>query len=755
MAKIPKSEMPAYVRRCFMQWQTATKRNREEERERLRFYCGGDLQWRDDELTKRRNQQRPWVTINRVKPAVDQVEGDIRLNPPGPQVHPVGGGADADTADIIEGLIREVEYRSNARTAYTTAGKYSAASGYAVLELATEFVSDDSFAQQLVINSVEDPEMVFFDPTARRANREDAGWAGKLKMYSKSEYMAAFGKNRAVLKGRQYQRAAGWIQDAIGIEGNLSQINEWTGPKGEGPYYVAEFYAVESDPTKLILYSDGISRFKDESVPEGVEPDPDAEPSKRERRIITKYVVDALEVLDETEWLDPKTIPLIPVLGPEVYIDGKLHRLSLIAGALDPQRALNYVVTTGTELVGAMPKSPWIGAKGSFDDPRWQTANSQMWAYLEYTPVFVTDETTGGQQLAPAPQRNQWEAPIQWLLALAAYFSDSIKAVTSIFDPSLGATKGNQSGRAIEQLRSESSVGNYSYSDNLHRAINIMYGSMVRIFPKILDGPRAVTIVRPDSQHEVVQINQTFSADQVVQFPEHGKLAAKREKSKDITLGVYSCRVVAGPSFETRQENAIATLTDFFKVAPQSLAAPGVASKFLRMVGAGNPQVEGMADLLEPQTNQQGDPAQLGQQLQQAAQQNQALTMLLQKMQQALAAKLPEIEAKKWVAAVQAIAGIREAEIKAGVDRAEMDISHLETLTGFAHEAATQAAEHEHAATIQQSQHQAATESQQRDQAHADQSQAAEHEHADNAAVQAAALQAAALQPRQQGENQS
>ena len=102
MAKIPKSEMPAYVRRCYQQWQTATKRNRDAERERLRFYVGGDLQWRDDELTKRRNQQRPWVTINRVKPAVDQVEGDIRLNPPGPQVHPVGGGADADTADIIE-----------------------------------------------------------------------------------------------------------------------------------------------------------------------------------------------------------------------------------------------------------------------------------------------------------------------------------------------------------------------------------------------------------------------------------------------------------------------------------------------------------------------------------------------------------------------------------------------------------------------------------------------------------------------------
>ena len=301
--------------------------------------------------------------------------------------------------------------------------------------------------------------MVFFDPTARRANREDAGWAGKLKMYSKSEYMAAFGKNRDVLRGRQYQRAAGWIQDAIGMEGNLSQINEWTGPKGEGPYYVAEFYCVESDPTKLILYSDGISRFQDEAIPREFSQTPMPMPASASGASSRNmWWMPSKCWMRRSGWT-PRLSPLIPVLGPEVYIDGKLHRLSLISGALDPQRALNYVVTTGTELVGAMPKSPWIGAKGSFDDPRWQTANSQMWAYLEYTPVFVTDETTGGQQLAPAPQRNQWEAPIQWLLALAAYFSDSIKAVTSIFDPSLGAQKGDQSGRAIEQLRSESSSG--------------------------------------------------------------------------------------------------------------------------------------------------------------------------------------------------------------------------------------------------------------------------------------------------------
>ena len=649
---------------------------------------------------------------------MDQIEGDIRQNPPGPQVHPVGGGADADTADIIEGLIREVEYRSSAKTAYTTAGKYSAASGYGVIELCTEYASERGFAQQLRIESVEDPSTVFFDPTARAANRQDAAWCGKLKMYTESEYIAAFGKGRRVLESRAMWSAMGWIQDAMGIQGNLAQVNEWTG-QGKGPFYVAEFYMVDADETRLRLFSDNVARFDDEPAPPGVLPKEGKEfQRKLSRRKIRKYVVDALETLEETEWLGT-IAPLIPVLGPEVYIDGQLHRLSLIAGAIDSQRALNYVATTATELAGALPKSPWIGPAGTFDDPRWQTANSEMWAYLEYKPVFVTDETTGAQSLAPAPQRNMWEAPIQWLLALSAYFSDCIKAVTSVYDPSLGAQKGDQSGVAIQQLRSESNVGNFSYADNLHRAIEVLYNEMCVIFPKILDGPRVVTIVKPDSQHEVVTINQEFSAAD----------SDSGQKSNNIQLGQYAVRVTAGPSFETRQENAVATLTEFFKAVPQTLAAPGVASKFLRLVGQGNPQVEGMADLLEPGGGQDGeqDPAQLTQQLQQAQQQSQAQQVLIQKMQQALQAKLPEIEAKKWVAAVSAIAGIREAEIKAGVDNADRDLRQFETLAGMAHDTAQQATEHEHARATQAS-----------DQQQAQASQAAEHAQASSMAQQQA-----------------
>lgn len=711
----PKGDLPRFVRQCWEDHKKASLKNREAEVQRLNFYVGGDLQWKPEELDKRRQQNRPWITINKCQPAVNQIEGDIRINPPGPQCHPVGGGADGDTADIIEGLIRETEYRSHALTAYATAGKYVGATGCAYLELATEYTSERSDDQRLVVTSIEDPHTVFMDPTSRMANRQDAGWAGKLKMYGKAAYINQFGKARRVLQGRGVQSAMGWIQSAMGVTGNLAQIDEWTG-SGNGPFFVAEFYMVDFTPTKLYKCSDRINRFEDEPVPPKV---------KRlellrivPRRKITKYLVDALETLDETEWLGD-LIPIFPVLGPEVYIDGILHRLSLISGAIDSQRALNYAATTAIEVAGLMPKSPFIGAKGSFEDDKWLTANSEIFSYLEYTPVLITTET--GQQVgAPPPQRNQWEASIQWLVMLIQTFSDSIKSVTGIYDPSLGKNAGDQSGKAIEQLRSESNVGNYSYSDNLHRSIALMYNQMVKIFQQIYDAEMVKTIVKANSQHELTQINRYFP-DGI--DPETGK----KGKANNITIGEYSVRVVVGPDFDTRQKESVPMLIDFFKSAPQALTVPGVMGGMLRLMGDGNPTIEQMADLLTPGSDDEATPQQMQNQLMQAKAQNQQLTQAVQQLKGAIDAQLPKLEADKYKAQLDAAVKLRIAEItaskdldKAGGDR---DASLLEAKLGMAHEGATQAVQHEHEHSIADKQAAAAAQAQASDQAHATQSQ--------------------------------
>src|SRR5690606_30246652 len=85
---------------------------------------------------------------------------------------------------------------------------------------------------------------------------------------------------------------------------------------------------------------------------------------------VTQHVLNAVELLASEEWAG-RYIPIIPVYGEEVNVEGKRHFRSLIRDARDPQQMFNYWRTMATELVALAPKAPWVGRKGAFaTDPR-------------------------------------------------------------------------------------------------------------------------------------------------------------------------------------------------------------------------------------------------------------------------------------------------------------------------------------------------------------------------------------------------
>lgn len=717
--------IPQFVRRCWDAYQSATTHLREASVESLKMWLGGDHQWRPNEIASRIGNNRPYITINRCGPIVGQVENEARNNPPGPQAHPVGGGADKDGADILEGLIREYEYRSDAHRAYVTALRYAAAGNYGVFEMATEYAGERTFNQRIAVKEVEDPAMMFVDPDARMACREDAMWAGKVRVLSREKLIEEYGGKLKVLTRNMIDRAAGWMQSAVGWRGEQATVNLWTGgAASDGPYYVCDFYRVKIGRDQLRLCSDNVLRFEDEEPPEGVwfKDDEDGEEVKRyvPRRKVTKYVVTALDTIAETEWYGD-IIPYFWVMGPEIYINGKLFRLSLIDPAKDAQRGLNYTATSATEIVNSMTKAPWIGWAGQFDVANaqgmnpWESSNTQMWAYMEVKPTFATNPTTQESTLLPAPQRNTWEAPIGRLLELATFFIEGIKGATSVFfDPSTQSVRDVQSGSAIKALQSQTNIGTLNWQDNLHRAVALSYNQAAKILPQIMDGPRVATIVRPDSQHEITEINREFK-DGI------DPATGKKGKTNSIMLGEYSLRVKAGPSTEDRTDQATEALTEVFQVAPNLLNAPGVAPRFLRMVGRGTPQVEDIADSLMGNQGGEQSPEQLQGQLLQLQQSDQAKTILIQKMQQALQAKLPDLEVRKWEAAVKAVTQIRVAEINASKDadnqKADLDASRFEAIMSMAHETAMQQVDHSHEADQAQAAAQNAQQQQQQQEA--------------------------------------
>ena len=104
--------------------------SREDELDDLRFRAASpdnQWQWPADVLATRGSVQgqtinaRPCLTINKLPQHVLQVTNDQRQNRPSGKVIPADDKADIEVAEIFNGLVRHIEYISDADVAYDTA----------------------------------------------------------------------------------------------------------------------------------------------------------------------------------------------------------------------------------------------------------------------------------------------------------------------------------------------------------------------------------------------------------------------------------------------------------------------------------------------------------------------------------------------------------------------------------------------------------------------------------------------------------
>ncbi|MDX5332101.1 MAG: hypothetical protein LPK04_12980, partial [Caulobacteraceae bacterium] len=279
---------------------------------------------------------------------------------------------------------------------------------------------------------------------------------------------------------------------------------------------------------------------------------------------VVQHVVTGAEVLETVEWAG-RFIPIVPVYGEELRIDGRRRLRSLVRDAKDPQRMFNYWRTTTTELVALAPKAPFIGRKGAFetDAEKWATANVQTHAYLEYD--------------GPEPPMRQPFAGVPaGALQEALNASDDMKAIMGLHDASLGARSNETSGRAIMARQREGDVSTFHYIDNLSRAIRHAGRILIDLIPKVYAAPRVVRVLRPSGDAKLAAVNQP------VAVRETDAQGQEREVRRiyDLSVGKYDLTVRAGPSFTSRREEAATQMIELIRAYPA--AAPVIGDLLAR-----------------------------------------------------------------------------------------------------------------------------------------------------------------------------
>lgn len=613
--------------------------------EDVRFARAGE-QWPPHVKRQRELDGRPCLTINRLPAFAKQVTNDARQNRPAIKCHPVGDDANQETAEILDGLIRNIEYTSDAEVAYDTALEHAVYGGFGYFRINTRYAYEDQWDQDLAIERISNPLSVYGDDKSTAADSSDWNKCFVTEMLSDAEFEARWGKDadKASFEADSRDRDALWYE--------------------EGKVRVAEWWTREEATVDLLKLSDGTVMLQPEFLKlqdflhaQGITV---VGTRKTKTHKVRQRIISGCDVLEDNDWAG-KYIPIVPVYGDEVLIEGKRTFVSLIRFAKDSQMMFNFWRTASTELVALAPKTPFIGPAGAFnsDHDKWATANTVSHPYIEYDgPV--------------APQRQPFAGPPAGALQEAMNASDDMKSIMGIYDASLGARSNETSGRAIMARQREGDVSTFNFIDNLSRAIRHAGRILVDMIPRVYNTERIIRVIHEDGSNKSVPINQPFNPQQYREPDEDPTQEIEgMVKVFDLTAGKYDITCEAGPSYSTKREEAAIQMTEFVRAFPPAAQLIGdLIAKNQDWPGADD-IAKRLKAMLPPQLQGANPQAQqLQQQMQQMdAQARQAVGQLQQQLGQ-LQQQLQQAKSQDIAQALDKEINMRKLEL----DRMKLDI---------------------------------------------------------------------------------
>ena len=516
----------------------ADSTNRAEALQDVKFAAGD--QWPVEIQNSRNVEARPCLTINKIDAYIRQVTNQQRMQRPRIKVHPVNNLADYKIAQVIEGMTRHIEVNSNADTAYDTAFDYAVRMGWGYWRVNTRDVSEDSFDQEIYIDTVDNPFTVYFDPNSILPDGSDAEKCLITTVMDKKVFKDYYPDAD---DGANFQPKSTGDDTASWVTKEDIRI--------------AEYFYIEREKAKLYLLSDGTKQFADSaSFFDRVEQAGLTVIDERSsfRKAVKWCKMTAMEILEEKVWAG-KYIPVVPCYGAQVIVDDKRKKYGLVRFAKDPQRMYNFWRTSMTESVALAPKAKWLLAEGQDEghENEWALAN------IKSSPVLRYKQTDIEGRAAPVPTRLQPEPPPTGVMEAAAAISNDLQMVLGILDPNQ-LPSGNISGKALQGQQSQTDLSNFHFYDNMTRSIRHTGKIILDLIPKIYDTQRVMRIIGSDGQPDMTTINQKSEVGEVL---------------NDVTVGEYDVVMDTGPGFQSKRQQAVESMMPLLTGNPELFKIAG------------------------------------------------------------------------------------------------------------------------------------------------------------------------------------
>lgn len=616
-------------------------------------YVPGE-QWPSAIKQERDNWGDPCLEFNQMKQFTNQVVNDMRQKRPGIRVHAAGGEASDATADLLQGIVRGIEYESNGEAVYDHGYLHTVVGSRGFWRVVSKYVNDNSFDQKLVLLPIPDPMSVRIDPAFQQPDASDMNWCFVLDALQKDEYH------------RLYPQAdpANW---------DPTSFKTWY--KDDNTIIVADYYrrtftektlvaVQESDATGAqtvkTMWQDQLPTILPETM-----------------RVIKTRVVQQVKVewytiaggdqiLKEHTW--PGTIiPVVMDMGDVITIEGKRHFQGLIRHAKDSQSLFNFGMTQQAIHLSLTPRAPYVMAEGQDEgyEEMWDNANRRNYGKLIYKPTAMDDG-----QLVPPPQRQQMSMVDSGWASLGQQLNGLIKSTMGgMYENTLGMVGNEVSGKAILAREQQGDTATFHFADNHGLAIALTGRILVECIPTYYDTERMVTYIGEDNERKQVKVNER-------RIMPDGSIQAIREKN--ITVGQFAVTIEAGETWKSKRQEAKDFLAEVVKAWPQVLTVAGDVIVKEQGLAGSKTLADRMKYLWPPELKQAEaareageDPkmADMAAQLQQVTQQFQQCEQMLQQVTQ----ELDQVKKDKTAQINASNAKVKESQSKERLNAATVE----------------------------------------------------------------------------------
>lgn len=582
------------VKKLVKEAQDADQDNRQQARDAHLFVSKIDGQWEPYWWTQ--NENKPRYTFDQTSPIIDQVAGEIEEADFDIQCKPSGGNATKELAQLRDGMIRNIEAMSDAQDVYATAARNIVTAGIDHWLVKTDFVNDDSFDQDLVVEPIFNSiDRVWFDLASQRRDRSDSNWGVLMSAIPKSTYDERW-KERAGQSVSQDKSCDAYIDKADQVIIANFFYRKW------------ETRTLVKTNLGRVFEEDEFNQKKDELAAGG-----ETVTSERKVKNSTFYVrkYDGEGWMEEEQKTVFSTVPLVPVYANYKVIENKPIYHGVVLKAMDPQRVLNYSLSREIEEGALAPRTKyWMTeaqAKGHTSELATLNTNSDPVQFYNHEELVPPPAQQGGAAINPGLQ------------TISTNMQQIMGRTAGIFAAGMGDNPGLQSGVAIEKLQRKGNNVTVKYFKAMERGIRRTAQLLNEGMRGVYDTARQVRILNQDGSFDMTELNEIVEDED-----------GNKQTLNDLTVGKYDFTCKSGPSFDSQQDETVSALLEIAGFAPEilqlgsdillgNISAPGVDKIAERsrkqLLTSGVIPEEQMSDeekqeiaLIKQQQGQQPDP---------------------------------------------------------------------------------------------------------------------------------------------------